>query len=149
MLHSIKLNATVFIMALFTSSFLLAQQSGQHKDCSSFNSSRSITLDVSSKSESIKMQVDKDTKNLLISVNSTISSGELTMEILDPKGNEHGSFSVESQMTSNSASQGKSKDEVCGQLNKSFSKPMAGQWIVKLKPKNVTGKIQVNSNQIQ
>ncbi|MEL6810002.1 MAG: hypothetical protein AAFP76_01560 [Bacteroidota bacterium] len=148
MTKSIKLNAAV-ILLLLLSPVVLAQQHGQHSNCSDYHTARTIELDDSSNNESIKMEVDKDTKNLMISVNSLISSGSLTMEILDPKGDKQGNFSVESQLSSSTSSGGKNKEEVCGQLNKSFSEPMAGSWTIKLKPRKVTGKIQVSSHQIQ
>ena len=108
---------------------------------------RSIELEASSDNESITLQVEKDVECLQIGVNSTIKSGSLTMEIYDPKGNKQGNFSVESQISSSSASQGKKKELVCGQLNKTIKEPMAGAWQVKLFPKTVTGTINILSHQ--
>jgi len=123
---------------------------GQHKEnCSNTNTTRNIQLDDSSSNEVVKVEVKENAKHLMIGVNSTISSGSLTMEIYDPKGNKQGNFSVESMMSSSSSSKGKNKETVCGQLNKSFQDPMKGDWTIKLKPKKVSGKIQINSHQLQ
>lgn len=146
MTSSIKSNVAVIIL-LFSTAMLMAQHDG-HNNCSSSQTSRSIELDDSSKKETIKVEVSEGTKNFMIGVNSLISSGSLTMEIFDPKGNKQGNFSVESQFSDNAKS-GNSKEEVCGQLNRSFSEPMAGDWSIKLKPKSVTGKISIHSHQVQ
>jgi len=145
MTKSIKLIVTVSLI-LFIAPIALAQ----HKEnCSNYNTSRSIELDDSSSNEVVKVEVKDNTKHLMIGVNSTISSGSLTMEIFDPKGNKQGNFSVESMMSSNSNAQGKNKETVCGQLNKSFQDPMKGSWTIKLKPRKVSGKIHINSHQSQ
>lgn len=115
-------------------------------NCSSSNTTRNIELEDSSSNEVIKVAVADDANHLMIGVNSTITSGSLTMEIFDPKGNKQGNFSVESMMRSSSNSKGKNKETVCGQLNKSFKDPMKGDWTVKLKPKKVSGKIQISSH---
>ena len=145
MTHSIKLNAAVLILLLSTT-LMLGQQHGKHENCSSSSVTRSIELNDSSKSKTVTLEVSKGTKNFMIGVNSLISSGSLTMEIFDPKGNKQGNFSVESQMNNQGAD---AKEEVCGQLNRSFSDPMAGDWSVKLKPKKVTGKVSINYHQLQ
>ncbi len=104
---------------------------------------RTIELEDSSDNEAIKLEVEDNTECLQIGVNSTIKSGSLTMEIFDPKGDKQGNFSVESQISSNA----KKKELVCGQLNKTFKEPIAGTWTVRLKPKRVTGKINIHSHQ--
>lgn len=145
MTKSIKLFATVSLI-LFLAPVALAQ----HKsNCSNYNTQRSIELDDSSSKEEVKVEVAENTKHLMIGVNSTISAGALTMEIFDPKGDKQGNFSVESMMSSNSNSNGKSKESVCGQLNKSFQDPMKGKWTIKLKPRKVTGNIKITSHQSQ
>jgi len=145
MTKSIKLIATVSLI-LFMAPIAIAQHENH---CSNSNTSRSIELNDSSSNKVVKVEVKDNSKHLMIGVNSTITSGSLTMEIFDPKGNKQGNFSVESMMSSNSNSKGKNKETVCGQLNKSFKDPMKGDWTVKLKPKKVSGKIQINSHQMQ
>jgi hypothetical protein len=145
MTKSIKLIVAVGLI-LFITPITFAQYK---QNCSNYNTTRNIELDDSSSNEVVKVEVKDNAKHLMIGVNSTISSGSLTMEIFDPKGNKQGNFSVESMMSSNSNSKGKNKETVCGQLNKSFQDPMKGEWTIKLKPKKVSGKININSHQIQ
>ncbi|MEM7186862.1 MAG: hypothetical protein AAF466_09400 [Bacteroidota bacterium] len=141
MTKSIKL-ITAVVIFLMTTPLAFAQHSSCHSTLT-----RSIKLDNSSKKEEIKIEVADDVKCLGIGLNSTISEGSLTVEIFDPNGDKQGNFSVESQMSSSSSSEGKNSEMVCGQLNKTIKEPMKGDWVVKLKPKKVTGKIQINSYQ--
>ena len=136
---SIKSCAAV-ILLIFVSFSAVAQ-----KSCNSNNTTRNITLDGSSDTENIKLEVADNVKDLHLGINSTISSGYLTVEIYDPKGGKQGYFSVESQMSSGA----KKKEEVCGQMNKQINEPMKGEWTVKLIPKNVKGKISIMSHQMQ
>ena len=143
MTKSIKLRA-VIILVLLLGPIAMAQQ-----DCTDFSITRTIQLDASSKTKEIKLEVNDDVKCLQIGLISTIESGALTIEIYDPNGDKQGNFSVESGLSSSSSSAGKNKDLVCGQLNKTIKDPMKGNWIVKLKPKKVTGEIMINSRQSQ
>jgi len=115
------------------------------QDCTSICQDRVIELDGSSDREEIKLNVAENVKKLHLGINSTISSGELTVEIYDPKGNKKGYYSVESQM-GNSA---KKKESVCGQMHKEIDDPQAGDWIIRLKPKKVKGQIAIHSGQVQ
>ena len=121
--------------------FLLVSAGAFSQSCGNMTT-RQIELSDSSDNESIELDVSKDIKCLMIGVGSTIESGSLTMEIFDPKGDKQGNFSVESQISSSA----KKKEKVCGQLNKTFKDPMPGTWVVKLKPKKVTGTISILSN---
>jgi len=141
MTKSIKL-ITAVVLFLMSTPIALAQ----HSNCSS-SLSRSIKLDKSSKKEEIKIEVADNVKCLNIGLNSTISEGSLTAEIYDPNGDKQGYFVVESQLSSSSSSSGKNSEMVCGQLNKTINDPMKGDWVVKLKPKKVTGKIQIHTHQ--
>ena len=115
------------------------------QDCTHISQDRVIELDGSSDREEIKLNVAEGIKKLHVGINSTISSGELTVEIYDPSGNKKGYYSVESQM-SNSA---KKTESVCGQMQKEISDPQAGDWTIKLKPKKVKGRIAIHSGQVQ
>jgi len=152
MKKSIKTITTV-IMILCIAPWVTgqSQSQGQHKNHQNCNTgyqvSRTIELEDSSDTEEIKLEVSENMKALSIGINSTIDAGSLTMEIYDPKGNKQGNFSVES--STSSSSKGKRKELVCGQLNKAIENPMKGDWTIKLKPKNVTGKINIHSHQAQ
>ncbi len=154
---SIKIIALVMFI-LGSGPLLYAQQNSNsnsnhnsnhnnNHNCSSYQTSKSINLDNSSKNESVIIAVTEEVMCLNIGISSNISSGALTMEIYNPNGDKQGNFSVESELNSSSSNGGKSSETVCGQLNKTFKEPMKGDWVVKLKPKKVTGKIQIHSHQ--
>ena len=46
-------------------------------------------------------------------------------------------------------SNAKKKETVCGQMQKQISDPIKGDWVVRLIPKNVKGKVSVHSGQTQ
>ena len=131
----------VFISLLI----LMAPGSYAQKDCTSISQSRNIELDGSSEREEIKLNVADNVSSLHVGINSTISNGYLTVEIYDPKGKKQGYFSVESQSSSNA----KKKETVCGQMSKEISDPDKGDWVIRLLPKNVKGNIAIHSAQVQ
>ena len=129
------------LIKLFTclTLFLLLSTTVVGQQCNGITLNRNIELDGSSDTEEIKVEVSKDTTTLFIGINSTIQSGQLTIELYDPKGNKHGNFSVESQLKSN-----KSRTEsVCGQMQKQIKDPVKGDWIVKLIPNKVIGNVSI------
>lgn len=138
MKKSIKLFACLSLL-MFLSFSALGQQ------CDGITLNRNIQLDGSSDTEEIKVAVTEDIKCLSIAINSTIESGNLTMEIYDPKGAKQGNFSIESQLASNA----KKKDLVCGQMQKDMKEPMKGNWTVKLIPNKAKGDIAIRTVQIQ
>lgn len=132
-------------LLVFICAIVLYGQQSFAQDCTSVNTSRNIELDGSSEREEIKLNVAEDVKHLHLFINSTISTGFLTVEIYDPKGKKRGYYTVESQMNSNA----KKKETVCGQMQKQISDPIKGDWVVRLIPKNVKGKVSVHSGQTQ
>ena len=138
MKKSVQLFLSISMLLFFTTSML-----GQ--DCTAINQSRNIELDGSSENEEIKLNVADNVKKLHVGINSTISTGYLTVEIYDPKGKKKGYYSVESQMSSNA----KKKETVCGQMQKEITDPLKGDWVIKLIPKNVKGNISIHSGQVQ
>lgn len=132
---------TVFSLLLLMSFYSSAQ------DCSGISSNRSIELDSSSDKEKIKIEVTENVQKLHFGISSTITSGDLTVEIYDPKGKKQGNFSVESQLNSSTSSNAKKKELVCGSMQKGISNPMKGDWTIKLIPKKVTGTVAIHTSQ--
>ncbi len=126
---------TCLTLFMFFSLSMFAQQ------CDVVTTNRNIQLDGSSDTEEITVEVTEDITCLSIGINSTIQSGYLTMEIYDPKGEKQGNFSVESQLKSNA----KTKELVCGQMQKQIKEPLKGKWVVKLIPNNVKGDITIHT----
>ncbi|WP_298903327.1 hypothetical protein [uncultured Psychroserpens sp.] len=135
MKKSIKLVTCLFLLLSLS---IQAQQNNQ-KHCDAITLNRSIQFDGSSDTEEIKVEVADSAKKLYVSINSTIKSGYLTVEVYDPKGNKKGNFSIESQVKSSN----KKKELVCGQMQKHIDDPIQGNWVIKLIPNNVAGDVSI------
>lgn len=133
-----KKSFQLFVYLLLSIPLLQAQQNSQ-QSCNAISLNRSIEFDGSSDQENITIDVSENTNKMHISINSTVDSGYLTVELYDPKGNKKGNFSIESQLTSNN----KKKELVCGQMQKHIDDPIKGKWIVKLVPNKVYGKVSI------
>ena len=101
---------------------------------------RSITLTNDSKEEEIIITVEKAVLRFDLRCSSTLTSGTLTIEVYDPKGVKQGNLTIGTQLNS-------SKEEVVnGDIRKSLKEPHAGNWRVKIIPKDVTGEIKIMSS---
>ena len=133
MKKTFKLFACLF---LFTA-IVNAQQFSQ-KSCNAVCKTRTIELDDSSDKETITVDVSEDVNKMHLNINSNVKSGYLTVELYDPKGNKKGNFSIESQSKSS-----KTKEQVCGQMQKYIEDPIEGKWTVVLVPKKVVGNVSI------
>ena len=133
MKKSIQLFACLFLFA----TLLQAQQQSQHS-CNAVSLNRTIQFDGSSDQENIVIDVSKNTSKMHVSINSTVKSGYLTVELYDPKGNKKGNFSIESQVNSS-----QKKEQVCGQMQKHIDDPIKGKWVIKLVPNKVIGDVSI------
>ena len=138
MKHFMKPVLSIAILIL-TFTTVQAQQQGHG---TSFQLDRSIKFDNSSESREIKVDVQDDTDVIHLSINSSITSGTVTIELYDPKGEKVGNFTVESSGNNSGYS-----EEVCGQFNKHIENPRSGSWVVKIKPAKASGKVYISTNQ--
>ncbi|RNC86959.1 MAG: hypothetical protein ED556_05920 [Winogradskyella sp.] len=127
----------VFACLFLFTAIVNAQQISQ-KSCSAVCLNRTIQLDGSSDKETITVDVSEDTGKMHLNINSKVESGYLTVELYDPKGNKKGNFSIESQSNSS-----KTKEQVCGQMQKYIEDPIKGKWSVVLVPKKVVGDVSI------
>jgi len=119
---------------------------GDHK----YDVQKQIKLNNESEMQEIILPVKDSVNSLTILVQSNIQVGDLTLEILDPKGDKHGYFSIGSQLSTpiknKSKYQGKSgyysnPDKANGSLSRTINKPQEGDWKIKILPKDATGTI--------
>lgn len=115
---------------------------------------RTISLPGDSKTEEIIVNVDEKLVHLVLTIKSTVSLGELSIEIYDPNGEKHGNFTVGNQLSSaNTISIKKQEGVVSGKneivngtINKIIRQPMIGNWIIKIIPNKAKGRINIQSN---
>ncbi|WP_299116638.1 hypothetical protein [uncultured Winogradskyella sp.] len=125
-------------LCLFLFSALIQAQQRQLDSCNSTSTNRTIQFDGSSEQQAIIIDVSKDTNKMHVSINSTVKSGYLTVELYDPKGNKKGNFSIESQVNTS-----EKKEQVCGQMQKHIEDPVNGKWTVLLVPNKVIGDVSI------
>ena len=106
---------------------------------------RTINLSGDSKTEEITVNVDEKLIHLMISIKSTVSLGELSIEIYDPNGEKHGNFTVGNQLNSASSVPGK-REIVNGTINKIVRQPMMGNWTIKIIPTKARGEINIQTD---
>jgi len=87
----------------------------------------------------VQISVTEEFNFLSLKIECRLKSGELLVEILNPKGEIKGNFTV---INNNVVTKGKntqSKETVVGHIEKQFRTPSTGNWLVRIKPKNATG----------
>jgi hypothetical protein len=99
---------------------------------------REIKLDNTSESEDIILNIDVGVDRLEVIISSIITSGNLKIELFDPKGASQGTFSVGTQLA-------KKIERVKGNINKSLNDPQAGVWKVTVVPKYATGNLVIQT----
>ena len=107
-----------------------------------FSLTRSISLSDNTSSKEIPIEINTGSPEFLLSVNCNLQSGILNVEVYDPKGGKRGSFSVKGSGNDKSGW----SETVGGIINKSFTNPLEGTWILKFIAKKVTADIMINTN---
>ncbi|MEO5601548.1 MAG: hypothetical protein ABIR06_11545 [Cyclobacteriaceae bacterium] len=98
---------------------------------------REITLDKDSKSEEVILKIEDDVDRFELIINSKVITGNLKIEVYDPKGNKQGTFSVGTQLN------GEKSERVNGKISKSLKHPQSGNWKVNIFPTKATGIITI------
>lgn len=107
---------------------------------SEFRVRRTVDIENDSKNEDVIIEINKNTVDFNLKIESRISQGEMTIEIYDSSGKKQGNFTVETQLSS-----GK-KEDVSGQYRKAWKNVPSGKWRVKIIPSNATAKVMITSS---
>ncbi|MBN1926523.1 MAG: gliding motility-associated C-terminal domain-containing protein [Prolixibacteraceae bacterium] len=100
---------------------------------------RNIRLENDSKPEEIIINIEKGARGFELMISSQVKIGKLTIEVFDPNGIKEGTFSVGTQLNSE-------KQEIAnGNIRKSFTEPLSGNWKVKIIPTKATGNIRIQT----
>lgn len=142
-----RLVKTILIVTLFCVTNTIEAQGA-----SNYNITRSLEIDKLSKTKEISVEANKRSNILMISVTCNIEYGSVTIELYDPKGAKKGNLSVESISNEKGTSKKRGEENyiyehVSGKIDKTFPKPLAGKWKIKIIPKNASGHINISSNQ--
>jgi hypothetical protein len=133
---------TITLLLSFTT-FVQAQNNQtiktEKKQATEFKFLRSIQLEDCKKNEKIIITIAEHTKEFKLIIETSVSSGKLTVEIYDSNDKRQGNFSVGNQLGFENS------EHAQGWINKSLTAPEAGDWIIKIIPTNAKGIILINT----
>ncbi len=142
-----KKTGTIFITALI---FLLISTASFGQTTTRFEIKRGISLKYDTRTREYKVPITGKNSSLWILASSNIRMGRMDIEILNPNGGVEGEFSVGSETPVKSeknknglVSGSETRETVVGKLEKDFSKPAKGTWIIRLKSLKCTGVINI------
>lgn len=128
----------IVIILLFLPFMSFSQNSENDTDRSNLNLSRFIELKQSGSKEVIIIDIDKNTAMFEYLIETSITSGKLTIEILNPNNERKGFFSVGTQLNLVESEIAK------GSITDSFSMPIEGEWKIIFKPELASGEISIH-----
>ncbi len=138
-----KKGAVVLVFLISLTIFAQKQNNETNKteisQSTNFNFQRTIQLDEHKKNEEIIIKIEKQTKKFELMIDTSVTSGKLTIEIYDSNEKKQGTFSVGTQLNI------KNSERAQGNINKSLIDPQAGNWKVKIIPIRAKGMIQINT----
>ena len=90
--------------------------------------------------ETNKTEINQSTSfKFELMIETSVSSGKLTIEIYDSNEKKQGTFSVGTQLNIQNF------EYAHGKINKSLIEPKAGNWKIKIIPINAIGSIQIKT----
>lgn len=138
-----KKRAVLLVFLISLTTFAQKQNNETNKteinQSTNFNFQRTIKLDEHKKNEEIIIKIEKQTKKFELMIDTSVTSGKLTIEIYDSNEKKQGTFSVGTQLNIENS------ERAQGNINKSLIDPQAGNWKVKIIPINAKGMIQINT----
>jgi hypothetical protein len=113
-----------------------------------FDISTRIQFQVQTENSEIKFPVFQQ-GSLTLMIKSTIFEGELTIELYDAKGEKQANFFIANQtlLAKPDTIKKPISETVKGEISKKFDKPVKGEWVVRIIPKNAGGFLEINSSQ--
>jgi hypothetical protein len=99
--------------------------------------SRTATLEFTPKSTTaeVKVNMTEDYNYLDFSIEGHIKSGSITVDLIDPKGDNKGTFNLKlDEMKVTGDAKVAKVEVVTGAMKKCFSNPLNGSWIIRATP---------------
>jgi hypothetical protein len=116
---------------------------------SSLRMDRQLTLVGDSKKQEIKVDMNEEFNCVWFTISSSVTGGELTIEIIDPSGTRVGKFSVgcQTDYKDKVSKVNKPLETADGTLQKKYNDVKKGNWIVRAVPEKARGTIKIKSYQ--
>lgn len=105
---------------------------------------KSLEFDGESKKTEVIVKSTSEYNYLRLNLLCNLEDGDVTIEIIDPEGENQGSFTVKSDKTVTHGNKTIVKEYVSGSMSKAISLPMHGDWVIRAKPSAAKGVGQFN-----
>ncbi len=102
-----------------------------------------LTFKGESKPSEVKVKVTEEEGYLKIMVHSSFESGSVSVELIDPKGENRGKYTLKTDDLIVTGDKTTVREEVTGDMQKDFVDPLKGEWIIRAIPVAAEGKIDV------
>ena len=103
------------------------------------NLQRKITLETVSKSQEVILNIEGGVERFELNINSVVNTGDLKIELYDPRGKNQGVFALGTQLDAGNS------ERVDGNIQKSLKDPQSGAWRVKILPSEATGTVTIQT----
>jgi hypothetical protein len=113
------------------------------KDQISIQRKALLTFKGESKATEVKIKMTDEYNFLKIMISSSFRSGQITVELMDPKGEKRGEYNLKSNELIITGDNTTIQEEVSGNMQKDFNNPLKGEWIIRAVPVAAEGTINV------
>lgn len=103
-----------------------------------------ITFDNESDTVVFKIDCTDEYNFLSVQIESQLNQGQLMIELIDPKSNLIGNYTIITMSPSEHGKMVDYKEKVQGKLEKSIREPFIGSWLVRIIPVGALGKTTIN-----
>ncbi len=147
--HALPITLLILFFSVNSTSGQTKNQTGQI-DRTEFSLHKTINFDGENEKIEISIQVTETNNVLKLQISSIVHTGELTIEVFDPTGEEQGKYSVGSQnsiKTTGKTFNPTQNETVTGRISKLVESPIIGEWKINVIPKNVKGTLNIDFDQ--
>jgi hypothetical protein len=135
----IKITAILFVSMLAISSTCFSQEYIK------MERQKHLRFEKESETLEVKIKVTDEYNFFKVKIECTVTEGEIQLELLDPKGNLKGNFTIKTDSNLKTGKRTTVEESVRGSLEKTFRYPLIGDWIIKIKPNEAKGDMSIGS----
>lgn len=148
-LTKITIGLLVLLFCLSTLTFGQDALASLTPSGNSLRMNRKLVLVGDSKKQEIKVDMNEEYNCVWFTIESSVTGGELTIEIIDPSGTRVGKFSVgcQTDYKDKVSKHGHPLETADGKLEKKYNDVKKGNWILRAVPEKAKGTIKIKSYQ--
>jgi hypothetical protein len=117
------------------------------KDDINIQRTRHLNFNNESKKAEVKINMTDDYNYLGIMMRGWINTGCLEIELIDPNGNIKGKYTLKSDVSVVTGDKTSTTETVTGEMDKRFSYPIKGEWIIRAIPSSATSGLVITIDQ--